>query len=371
MASKNLCFEDTKNVCVVPTFKAKQCSWNKFNKNLSILNVDSEEKEEFKESKITNKSTLSLHIAAYENSVDSDSANSDGFGENEGLKKRNGKLILVKKWENSTLYEKTRSTSVFGCRTEEEVPAIVIDSEQQSDTSQQTRSTSVFGCRTVVKGSRNRVSNKTKNYENVVKQSTNQKQLAKSSASINPSEYVNQVPTHVEMESANANQQLTPASLLNPSVSVSETPPQLSTPRFHFGKTAQQREALFVEDHMFTFSSQNPVSKKKHWQCQHQKTLKCKGTARTSESGELLMEECNWEHICGFKLAFDVAPNQMHKPRSKSCDPTGPSSSRASSYLGFRSSSCGSGSGNKSKNDVRTVGNLSLPNTNIEAPVTN
>uniref|UniRef100_A0AC34FZ63 Uncharacterized protein n=1 Tax=Panagrolaimus sp. ES5 TaxID=591445 RepID=A0AC34FZ63_9BILA len=84
------------------------------------------------------------------------------------------------------------------------------------------------------------------------------------------------------------------------------------------------------------------------------------------------MDECNWEHICGFKLSFDVAPNrEMLKPRSKSCDPTGPSSSRASTYLGFRSSSCGSGSGNKSKNDVRTSRNVSLPNTNIEAPVGN
>uniref|UniRef100_A0AC34FZ07 Uncharacterized protein n=1 Tax=Panagrolaimus sp. ES5 TaxID=591445 RepID=A0AC34FZ07_9BILA len=71
-----------------------------------------------------------------------------------------------------------------------------------------------------------------KNYENVVKQSSNSRQLAKASASasasINQSENVNQVPTHVELESANAYQQLTPSSLLNPSVSVSETTPQLS-----------------------------------------------------------------------------------------------------------------------------------------------
>uniref|UniRef100_A0AC34GCB9 Uncharacterized protein n=1 Tax=Panagrolaimus sp. ES5 TaxID=591445 RepID=A0AC34GCB9_9BILA len=84
------------------------------------------------------------------------------------------------------------------------------------------------------------------------------------------------------------------------------------------------------------------------------------------------MDECNWEHICGFKLAPGNSSNlEMLKPRSKSCDPTGPSSSRASSYFGFRSSSCGSGSGNKSKNDVRTNGNLSLPNANIGAPVIN
>uniref|UniRef100_A0AC34FT59 Uncharacterized protein n=1 Tax=Panagrolaimus sp. ES5 TaxID=591445 RepID=A0AC34FT59_9BILA len=84
--------------------KRESSFWNKSNKHLSSnylnLNQESEEKQEFKYAKNLNNSTLSLHIAAYENSSEVDSDNSNS-GENEGLKsKREGKH-LIKKWSFS------------------------------------------------------------------------------------------------------------------------------------------------------------------------------------------------------------------------------------------------------------------------------
>uniref|UniRef100_A0A914YUB3 Uncharacterized protein n=1 Tax=Panagrolaimus superbus TaxID=310955 RepID=A0A914YUB3_9BILA len=71
-------------------------SWNKSSKHLSsnFLNLNRESEEEqcdLKKSKSANNSTLSLHIAAYENSVE-DKADS---------KSKSEKTALIKKWNNT------------------------------------------------------------------------------------------------------------------------------------------------------------------------------------------------------------------------------------------------------------------------------
>uniref|UniRef100_A0AC34F9L3 Serine/threonine-protein phosphatase n=1 Tax=Panagrolaimus sp. ES5 TaxID=591445 RepID=A0AC34F9L3_9BILA len=80
-------------------------SWNKSNKKLSPkflnLNQKSEEEHEFaKESKNINKSTLSLHIATYENSTE-DTPDSDAF-EKEGIKRKDASKDLLKKWDTGS-----------------------------------------------------------------------------------------------------------------------------------------------------------------------------------------------------------------------------------------------------------------------------
>uniref|UniRef100_A0AC34FXL4 Uncharacterized protein n=1 Tax=Panagrolaimus sp. ES5 TaxID=591445 RepID=A0AC34FXL4_9BILA len=58
----------------------------------------SAEKDEFKDTKNANNSTLSLHIEAYENSIEADS-DSDGVEKEEGLKSKNSSLNS--KWQNA------------------------------------------------------------------------------------------------------------------------------------------------------------------------------------------------------------------------------------------------------------------------------
>uniref|UniRef100_A0AC34GB44 FLYWCH-type domain-containing protein n=1 Tax=Panagrolaimus sp. ES5 TaxID=591445 RepID=A0AC34GB44_9BILA len=75
-------------------------------------------------------------------------------------------------------------------------------------------------------------------------------------------------------------------------------------PQYRFGKTEKStNDVLFIEEHPFYFSGQNVGDKKKRWQCQHQRNLSCKGTAKTSANGELLMTESQWNHSCGLRLS--------------------------------------------------------------------
>uniref|UniRef100_A0AC34F734 Uncharacterized protein n=1 Tax=Panagrolaimus sp. ES5 TaxID=591445 RepID=A0AC34F734_9BILA len=82
--------------------------WNKSTILVStnFLNIDSEEKGEIKETEnsVINKSTLSLHISAYEKSTEV-TADSDDV-EKEGLLKNGEALGMVKKW---------RTSNNFGC----------------------------------------------------------------------------------------------------------------------------------------------------------------------------------------------------------------------------------------------------------------
>uniref|UniRef100_A0AC34F7Y0 Uncharacterized protein n=1 Tax=Panagrolaimus sp. ES5 TaxID=591445 RepID=A0AC34F7Y0_9BILA len=56
---------------------------------------------EFKKSKNAKNSTLSLHIAAYENTIETDAAAIFNVDETEFFKNKNDKTTLIKKWENT------------------------------------------------------------------------------------------------------------------------------------------------------------------------------------------------------------------------------------------------------------------------------
>uniref|UniRef100_A0AC34FDA2 Uncharacterized protein n=1 Tax=Panagrolaimus sp. ES5 TaxID=591445 RepID=A0AC34FDA2_9BILA len=80
----------------------RESSLNKSNNYLSTsflkLNHESEEHHKLKKSKSANNSTLSLHIAAYENSTEADS---DGR-KKESSNSKNEKTTVIKKWNNTS-----------------------------------------------------------------------------------------------------------------------------------------------------------------------------------------------------------------------------------------------------------------------------
>uniref|UniRef100_A0AC34FBY3 Uncharacterized protein n=1 Tax=Panagrolaimus sp. ES5 TaxID=591445 RepID=A0AC34FBY3_9BILA len=90
--SKLLDFSDSNNL----QSKKHLNSWQKSSKSSDLLNADydSERKEKLKKLKGVNNSTLSLHIAAYENTMEVDSNDSDDAEKGEALS-------LVKKWRTS------------------------------------------------------------------------------------------------------------------------------------------------------------------------------------------------------------------------------------------------------------------------------
>uniref|UniRef100_A0AC34GXU7 FLYWCH-type domain-containing protein n=1 Tax=Panagrolaimus sp. ES5 TaxID=591445 RepID=A0AC34GXU7_9BILA len=85
--------------------------------------------------------------------------------------------------------------------------------------------------------------------------------------------------------------------LLNPNTTPNVTP----TVNYRYGKTARGRDQLLIQEHPFILSSQNTLDKKKHWQCEKQRILGCKGTAMTTAAGVLIMETSNWDHSCAPK----------------------------------------------------------------------
>uniref|UniRef100_A0AC34FI89 FLYWCH-type domain-containing protein n=1 Tax=Panagrolaimus sp. ES5 TaxID=591445 RepID=A0AC34FI89_9BILA len=141
-------------------------------------------------------------------------------------------------------------------------------------------------------------------------------------------------------------------------------------PEYRFGKNPKTgADMLFIEGHPFDFIKSNKGDKKRHWKCKEAIKLNCKGNAKTSESGELLLNDpyWNWNHVCGFKLSYNARDNDkaksdaIYRQRSQSLC-SSKSYTKSSSSIGLSSSFSGSGRNNNSHNKVEANQNLNATN---------
>uniref|UniRef100_A0AC34F5Q4 FLYWCH-type domain-containing protein n=1 Tax=Panagrolaimus sp. ES5 TaxID=591445 RepID=A0AC34F5Q4_9BILA len=149
-----------------------------------------------------------------------------------------------------------------------------------------------------------------------------------------------------------------------PEVSANRMEDAVGMPEYRFGTNPiTGTDALFIEEHRFDLIKQNVGDKKRHWKCQYQSRESCRGNAKTSENGQLLLNDPSWNryHSCGFILKSDKGEGTkaIRPPRSQSM---GPSKTKSTSNIGNSLSVSGSGSENNSHNKVQANHNLTATN---------